>query len=81
VTFADGKYDDGRCDCLDDTVPCKHVVAAVLASGDVPVTDGDQPLEEVLAAASPATLRQVCHELADEHVSVRKRLYEELGGE
>ena len=81
VTFAGGSYAEGQCDCPDDTIPCKHIVAAVLASGDVPVTGGEQPLEELLATASPATLRQVCHELADEDVSVRKRLYEELGRE
>jgi hypothetical protein len=81
VTFADGSYAEGQCDCPDDTTPCKHIVAAVLASGDAPVMGGDQPLEELLATASPTTLRQVCHALANEYVNVRKRLYKELEGD
>jgi uncharacterized Zn finger protein len=81
VTFADGSYATGQCDCPDDAVPCKHIVAAVLASGDVEAKGGDQPLEDVLAEASPADLRRVLRDLAEETAGVRKRVYEELGSE
>jgi uncharacterized Zn finger protein len=38
VTLADGRYAKGHCSCPDDAVPCKHIVAVVLASGDVEAT-------------------------------------------
>jgi hypothetical protein len=78
VTFSEGSYAGGHCDCPDDAVPCKHIVAAVLASGDIEATGGDRPLDDVLAEASPADLRRLLRDLADEDVGVRQRVYGEL---
>lgn len=80
VTFSEGSYAGGRCSCPDDAVPCKHVVAAVLATGDVDGTPEDRPLEEVLAAAPPEELRRLLREAAEEDVGLRRRIHEELGG-
>ncbi|EMA47124.1 AMP-dependent synthetase and ligase [Halobiforma nitratireducens JCM 10879] len=42
MSLSNGSYVQGECSCPDDTVPCKHIVAAVLASGDVEVVGGDR---------------------------------------
>ncbi|TYT60972.1 SWIM zinc finger family protein [Natrialba swarupiae] len=78
VTLSDGRYVEGRCSCPDDAVPCKHIVATVLASGDIETAGGDQSLEDVLASASARELRALLQTLADEDVAVRKRIYDEL---
>lgn len=78
VTLSDGRYVEGRCSCPDDAVPCKHVVATVLASGDVEQAGGDLSLEDVLANASAGELRDLLGSLAEEDIAVRKRIYEEL---
>ncbi len=78
ATVADGSYVDGRCSCPDDMVPCKHLVAAVLASGDVEPIGGDRSLETLLEAASPEELRSLLRTLAENDVTVRKRLYNRL---
>ena len=79
VTLTDGSYIDGRCSCPDDAVPCKHIVAAVLASGDVEANGDDRSLDEVLATASSEELRALLRSRADNDVTLRKRIYEELG--
>lgn len=79
VTLSDGSYVAGACTCPDDAVPCKHVVAAVLASGDVEVIEGERPIEDVLESTPPDDLRRLLATLADDHVAVRKRIYEDLG--
>lgn len=78
VTLSQGSYVSGQCSCPDDAVPCKHIVAAVLASGDVEAVGGDQSLDALLAAASAEELRSILAEIADEDIRLRKRLYEEL---
>ena len=78
VTLSQGSYVSGQCSCPDDAVPCKHIVAAVLASGDIEAVGGDQSLEALLAAASAEELRSILAEIADEDIGIRKRLYEEL---
>ena len=81
MTLSEGRYADGRCSCPDDTVPCKHIVATVLASGDVDPVGGDRSLDTVLAAAPAEELRTLLCDLAADDVAVRKRIYEELGGQ
>ncbi|RQG97662.1 SWIM zinc finger family protein [Natrarchaeobius chitinivorans] len=81
VRIADGCYVEGECSCPDDANPCKHIVAAVLASGDVEAVGSDRPLEAVLESASPDELRTLFRTLADEDVSIRKRIYEEFGSD
>ncbi|MDQ2052717.1 SWIM zinc finger family protein, partial [Natronolimnohabitans sp. A-GB9] len=80
VTLSAGQYEAGRCSCPDDTVPCKHIVATVLASDDVDPVGEDQSLDDLLETASAEELRTLLRELADD-VSLRKRIYEELGDE
>ena len=79
VTFEERRYTGGRCSCPDDAVPCKHIVAAVLASGDVDSVGGDRSLEEVLDRASAEELRAVLLAVAEDDIRLRRRLYEELG--
>lgn len=83
ATLSDGRFVDGECSCPDDAPVCKHVVAAVLASGDVDadVAGSGRSLEDVLDSASADELRELLRDLAEEEVSVRKRVYDELGGE
>ncbi|SFC59392.1 SWIM zinc finger [Halobiforma haloterrestris] len=78
VTLSNGSYVEGECSCPDDTVPCKHIVAAVLASGDVEDIGADRSLEAVLESATPDEVRTLLRNLAEEDVSVRKRVYETL---
>ena len=80
ATVRDGRFVEGECSCPDDAPVCKHVVAAVLASGDVETGCGgsDRSLEDVLEGASAGELRELLREFADEDVSLRKRVYEEL---
>ncbi|WP_245549693.1 SWIM zinc finger family protein [Natronococcus occultus] len=79
VTLSEGSYVSGQCSCPDDTVPCKHIVAAVLASGDIKAVGDGQSIEALLEAAPTKELRTVLTELADEDIRVRKRIYEKLG--
>ncbi|MXV61224.1 hypothetical protein GS429_03935 [Natronorubrum sp. JWXQ-INN-674] len=81
VTLSNDSYVEGQCSCPDDATPCKHIVAAVLASGDVDVIGADRPLREVLESTPPAELRKLLRTLAEDDVSVRKRIYEELSDE
>ncbi len=78
VTLADGSFIEGQCSCPDEAVPCKHIVAAVLASGDVEASSDDRSLDEVLATASSEELRALLGSHADNDVTLRKRIYEEL---
>jgi hypothetical protein len=78
VTLADGRYVEGQCSCPDDAVPCKHIVAVMLASGDVEATGSDRSIEEVLAAASAEELRTLLSDLAADDLTLRKHIYEEL---
>lgn len=78
VTLSDGSYVEGSCSCPDDAIPCKHVVAAVLASGDVEVVGSDRSLDEVLESGSAEELRAVLRSIAEEDLTVRKRIYDEL---
>ncbi|WP_193788171.1 SWIM zinc finger family protein [Natrinema limicola] len=78
VILSQGSYVSGQCRCPDETVPCKHIVAAVLASGDVEAVGSNQSLDALLAAASAEELRSILAEIADEDIGIRKRLYEEL---
>ena len=78
ATFSDGSYIEGACSCPDDTVPCKHIVAAVLASGDAETVGSKQSLEQLLETAAGDTLRSLLESLAEEHIEVRKQIYEEL---
>ncbi|ELY55808.1 SWIM zinc finger family protein [Natronococcus jeotgali] len=80
VTLSEGRYADGRCSCPDDAVPCKHIVATVLASGDVDPVGEEQSLDALLAAASAEELRTLLRDFAAD-VTLRKRIYEELGEE
>jgi hypothetical protein len=78
VTLSDGRYAEGQCSCPDDAVPCKHIVAVVLASGDVEATESDRSLETVLAAASAEDLRTLLSDLAADDLTLRTHIYEEL---
>lgn len=78
VTLADGRYVEGQCSCPDGAVPCKHIVAVVLASGDVETVESDRSVEEVLAAASAEDLRTLLSDLAADDLALRKHIYEEL---
>jgi len=79
VTFSNGSYVEGQCSCPDDAPTCKHVVAAVLASGDVEAVGGDQSLDDLLESASANDLRTLLRTLADENVKIRKQIYDVLG--
>jgi len=84
VRLDGGRYVDGRCDCPDDAVPCKHVVAAALAArdgGDVEGTSAGRSLEGVLDEASADDLRALLRDAAEDDVRLRKRIYDELDGE
>lgn len=78
VTLSEGRFLEGRCSCPDDAVPCKHIVATVLASGNVEPAGSERSLEELLDGASAEELRDVLGGLADDDIAIRKRLYEEL---
>ena len=78
ATLSDGSYVEGDCSCPDDAAACKHIVAAVLASGDVEVKSEDESLENVLEAASSDELQTLLQSLADDNLAVRKRIYDEL---
>jgi hypothetical protein len=78
VTLSDGRYVEGQCSCPDGAVPCKHIVAVVLASGDVEAVGSDRSIEEVLAAASAEDLRTLLGDLAADDLTLRKHIYEEL---
>ena len=78
ATLSDGSYVEGWCSCPDDAATCKHIVAAVLASGDVETVGSDRSLEAVLESASPDELRTLLRTLAEEDVSIRRRIYEEF---
>lgn len=79
VTLADGSYLEGQCSCPDDAVTCKHIVAAVLASGDITETGRGYALAELLNAASADELRALLQSAADDDPNLRKRIYDELG--
>jgi len=78
ATLSNSNYVEGWCSCPDDAATCKHIVAAVLASGDVETTGSDRSLEGVLESASAEEIRTVLQSLAEENVAVRKRIYDEL---
>lgn len=80
VTLDDGRFVDGQCSCPDDAVPCKHIVAAVLASGDVDPVGGEQAIEDVVASATRDELEALLLDAAEDDLSLRKRLYDELQG-
>jgi uncharacterized Zn finger protein len=79
VTLSDGSYVKGECSCPDDAATCKHIIAAVLASGDVEAKGDDESLETVLESASTGKLQTLLQSLAEDDLTVRKRIYEELG--
>jgi len=78
VTLSNGSYVEGQCSCPDDAPTCKHVVAAVLASGDVEAVGGDQSLDDLLESASANDLRTILRTLAEDDVKIRKHIYDEL---
>lgn len=78
VTLSDGSYVEGECSCPDDAPTCKHIVAAVLASADVEDAAGEQAVSTLLDTAAADELQSLLQMLADEHMEVRKRIYEEL---
>jgi len=78
VTLSAGSYVEGECSCPDDAPTCKHIVAAVLASGDVDDAGGDQSVSALLETADADELHSLLETLADEHIEVRKRIYEEF---
>lgn len=78
VTLSDGSYVEGKCSCPDDALTCKHIIAAVLASGDVEDTAEEQSVSTLLETAATDELQSLLQMLADEHIEVRKRIYEEL---
>lgn len=78
VTLSAGSYVEGECSCPDDAPTCKHIVAAVLASGDVDDAGGDQSVSGLLETADADELHSFLETLADEHIEVRKRIYEEF---
>lgn len=78
VTLSNGSYVEGDCDCPDDAAICKHIVAAVLASGDVDPVGSDHSVSTLLNTATSDELQSLLETLADEHIEVRKHIYEEL---
>ncbi|MXV60963.1 hypothetical protein GS429_02570 [Natronorubrum sp. JWXQ-INN-674] len=78
VTLSNGSYMEGQCSCPDDAVPCKHIVAAVLASGDVEAVGEGRSIEEVLETATPDELRAFLRTRAEEDITVRRRMYKEF---
>lgn len=81
VRLSDGKFETGRCSCPDDAMPCKHIVAAILESEDLTATYTDESLDELLDGASADELRALLSDLAEEDISVRKRIYESFAAE
>ena len=79
ATLSDGSYVEGDCSCPDDAATCKHIIAAVLASGDVEPQGDDESLETVLEAATTDELQALLQSLADDDLAVRKRIYDDLG--
>jgi uncharacterized Zn finger protein len=79
ATLSDGSYVEGECSCPDDAATCKHIVAAMLASGDVEAKGDDESLERILEAASTCELQTLLQLLAEDDLAVRRRIYEELG--
>ena len=79
ATLSDGSYVEGECSCPDDAATCKHIVAAMLASGDVEAKGDDESLEMILEAASTCELQTLLQLLAEDDLAVRRRIYEELG--
>lgn len=79
VRMADGQFVEGQCSCPDDAIPCKHIVAVVLASGDVEPVGTDRSLDAVLEAASADEVRALLESIAKEDLDVRRRIYAELG--
>jgi len=71
VTLSNGSYVEGQCSCPDDAPTCKHVVAAVLASGDVEAVGGDRSLDDLLKSASVNDLRTVLRTLAEDDAKIR----------
>jgi len=78
VTLSNGSYVEGECSCPDDAATCKHIVAAVLASGDVDTVGSEHSVSTLLETADVDELQSLLQTLADEHIEVRKRIYEEL---
>lgn len=78
VTLEHGRYVDGQCSCPDDAVPCKHIVAAVLASDDVEPVGGERPLEEILAGATREELETLLLDVVEDDLLLRKRIYDEF---
>lgn len=78
ITLDHGQFVDGRCSCPDDAVPCKHIVAAVLASGDVESVGGEQSVEELVTKAARDELEALVLDVAEEDITLRRRIYEEL---
>jgi len=78
ATVDDGRYVTGQCNCPDDAVPCKHIVAAVLASGDVERVGGDHPIEDLVANATRNELETLLLDAAEDDLSLRKQIYNEL---
>jgi len=79
ATLSDGSYVEGECSCPDDAATCKHIIAAVLASGDVESKGDDESLVNVLESTSTDELQTLLRSLAEDDIAVRKRIYEELG--
>jgi len=78
VTLSDESYVEGQCSCPDDAPTCKHIVAVVLASGDVEAVGSDQSVDDLLESASPNDLRTFLRSVAKEDVGIRKRIYNEF---
>ena len=78
VTLSNGSYVEGECSCPDDAPTCKHIIAAVLASGDVEDAASEQSVSTLLETATADDLQSLLQILSDEHIEVRKRIYEEL---
>jgi len=78
VTLSDGSYVEGQCSCPDDAPTCKHIVAVVIASGDVEAVGSDQSVDYLLESASPNDLQTFLRTLAKKDVGVRKQIYDEF---
>jgi len=78
ATLSAGSFVEGECNCPDDAATCKHTVAAVLASGDVDTVGSEHSVSTLLDTATGDELQSFLQTLADEHIDVRKRIYEEL---
>lgn len=78
VRINDGRFVDGECSCPDDAVPCKHIVAAFLASGDVEPVGDEQALEAVVRNATREDLETFLLNVAEADLTLRKQMYEKL---